>query len=274
MRKTIARAAVLAVTATSLSVAFVTPALAEPAGLRCRFSSITDPTVEGDVQVGQINAGPITGGGEVGDVQITCTIQVNIATHGGGGASVSSEVTPGAAVIPPSQISYVSPEGSIVYMCTKVTVGGQAYYWNSTGGGPSVLETGSWSTSSGGPCSTAISQEIETPALPIEAVVIIAPPDGSEPIHTNIDGADCSSYTWNPITGEYDVTCVAARVCSPVTVAAIGAPGAVTGMTWCTGGPVAVAVSPGVAVAGPGGVYPWHCVGIFRGPGIVVCTED
>ena len=176
MIKKTTKTALVAVVLGSLNLVFAAPAEAAAAGAPCRFTSITDPTVEnGQTQVGQINAGPIAALAPGATVTITCTIQVGSAnsTHAGtdSSAKVSSKATPQVAAIPPTSndapntVSYVSPEGQPVYMCTEINIDGTTYYWDATtatqgpaGNGPVTPDR--LSTEATAACREAISQEL------------------------------------------------------------------------------------------------------------------
>ena len=279
MRKLVLVAVAFASAAFTIPAAEATPTIQR----RCSFTSITDPTVEnGQTQAGQINGGPITDDTQRGaTITITCTIQVGgaNATHAGADSVSCAGSGTGVAEVA-CQASYVSPEGQPVYLCTQVTVNGTTYYWDASAD-PSDpnLPRGNWSLS-GGLCNEAISQEIfpgplapVLDAIPVDAVVIISLPDGSEPIHTNVGASDCSTYTWDSMTGVYDVDCTTtARACSTVAAVAVGAPG-LTGTASC--GTVSVtAMSPVPPVATiTGGMTPlWGCR-LSGGPGgVVVCA--
>jgi hypothetical protein len=159
--KSFCKAAVLAVAVGSLNLAVVAPAEAQVGvaeGRRCSFNSITDPTLEGDAQTGQINGGPLVATAPAATIQMTCTIQVGANTHNGGDACAA----PGPAslqvgFVTPTACTYDSPEGVPVYMCTQATINGVTYYWDA---GPPDPGTGTWSTSSASYCNEALSVEI------------------------------------------------------------------------------------------------------------------
>ena len=155
MIRTIAKAAVVAVAAASLNVAYTAPAHATPAGRLCSFTAVTDPTVEnGQTYAGQINGGPVTDDTQVGaTITLTCTIQVGAGnnTHAGADAVALSNTGTGAVSVA-GQASFVSPDGQPVYLCTEVTVNGTTYYRDSV--------AATWSSSNTAACGEAISQEI------------------------------------------------------------------------------------------------------------------
>lgn len=158
----ITKIALVAVAAGSLSVLYAAPAQAAPEGARCRFTSVTDPVGEDDVQTGQMNGGPITDPTAPGaEITLTCTIQVGPlgATHAGADAAAASSTGTGVAVLAPTAISYTAPEGLDVYQCTQVTVNGTTYYWNGT----------TWTTDPSSACQLATSQEI--PPEPILSTI-------------------------------------------------------------------------------------------------------
>jgi len=168
MRKKIARMATWALFAGSLGLTALPPPAHAQTGFLCGFTSITDPTVEGDVQIGEVDGGPLFAadvdnpGEETANIAIRCTIQVGAqgAVHSGvDAADVLSESTPAVTVLPPTAISYVSPPGTPVYLCTTAIVNGQVRYFNET----EDNATRGWSTSSASLCALAISQEISVP---------------------------------------------------------------------------------------------------------------
>ena len=162
MTRTIAKAALVVLAAASLNLGDALPASATPIGRLCSFLSITDLTVEGGQrQTGQTNGGPVTDDTSVGaTITLTCTIQVGAAnnTHAGADAVALSNTGTGAALLA-GQMSYVSPEGQPVYLCTQVSVNGTTYYWDASATGVHPNLPGNWS-STGGLCNEAIRQEI------------------------------------------------------------------------------------------------------------------
>ena len=161
-----AKIAVLAVVAGSLNVTFAGPAHAgEPVGRPCGFTSVSEPLGEDDVQTGQINAGPVTSTNVPPvDITITCTLKVggSGATHAGTGEvdnkTVTGPTTRGVAVAA-GQVTYLSPEGQPVYLCTQVTLGkvpGVTRYWDAG----DLPGEGSWSPEADSDCGEAIQQQL------------------------------------------------------------------------------------------------------------------
>lgn len=182
MIRTIAKVAVAAAAVGGLQLGAVAPAEAQT-GFLCGFASITDPTVEGDVQTGEINGGPLAAadtdnpGEEAATIAIRCTIQVGAqgATHAGADAyAATSPTNPGVAVLPAHQFTYVAPSGSPVYLCSSAIVNGQIRYWDSVND-PVDTTDGGWQTTSGHDCLLAISQEVD-PGDGSELDPIICPP--------------------------------------------------------------------------------------------------
>lgn len=188
MFKTITKAAVMAVVAGGLSLTAAAPAQAQapegPAtGILCGFGSVTDPTIEnGEVQTGEIDGGPLVATAPGATISMTCTIQVGAAnsTHAGANSAVAgSSPSVQATAVPPTLVSYLSPEGQPVYMCTEATVNGVTYYYDS------VSEPGGWSLSSSVGCSEAISQEIFPGPLGPVLDILFPILDG---VFTTVDG--------------------------------------------------------------------------------------
>ena len=269
MRKIVLAALVLG------SATFATPAhAAEPISAGCAFSSITDPTVEnGQTQTGEIDGGPATSDPPGLTVTLTCTIQVGGGSSTHADADSASASDAGEVAVVASVVSYTSPEGQPVYLCEQVDVPGDGtYYWHDADTTNDTTDTSEWRhDDASASCSLAISQSTDPGIpLPVDAVVIIGLPTESEPIHTNVDGWDCGTYTWDG-TDDYDVTCTSgATACTATAVVAIGAGG-----TSACGTPGASVPSPGGAAVDPaGGPAPWHCTskGTLATPWIVVCA--
>ena len=150
-------------------------ASATPVGRLCGFTSITDPTVQnGQTQIGQINGGPVTDDTDSAAViYLICTIQVGAAnsTHADSRNDAAVVSGFGAHVaVATGPVSYVSPEGQPVYLCTEVWVGSpfnpDKYYRDAS--------TSMWVENPGPllladvPCAEAISQEISPdPSQPV-----------------------------------------------------------------------------------------------------------
>jgi hypothetical protein len=156
--------ATLALGAVVSSFGTVTAHAAEttgPSGLLCGFSSVTDPGTEGgDVQTGELDAGPLLAiddaatppAAQTGTVK--CTIQVGGGTHDApdNGASASASGT-GVIVLPATLVSYNSPANVPVYLCTQFTYSnGTTVYWADSND-PTV--DGHWDTSATVACGLA-----------------------------------------------------------------------------------------------------------------------
>ena len=159
---------VVALAAGSIQLAATVPAHAQAEGLHCGFTSVTDPTGEGDVQTGEIDGGPLAAGSldpdapaadPTADLRLICAIQVGPtgATYDGVDSTSASANGTGVVVLPPTQISYVSPEGFDVYICTTLVVDGTAYNYD--------YATGTWTQSGSAACDPAISQSVPDPTL-------------------------------------------------------------------------------------------------------------
>jgi hypothetical protein len=121
-----------------------------PDGRKCGFNSVTDPGTEGgDVQTGEINGGPLVGTGT-----LTCTIQVGGAFHDDpdNGASASASGA-GVVALPPTLVSYNSPENVPVFLCTSFTTASGTIYWVP---GATPLE-GAWTSNAHSLCGLATS---------------------------------------------------------------------------------------------------------------------
>ena len=104
---------------------------ATPTGRRCNLQSATNPAAPGQVQAGELNAGPIGSPGATAIV--LCTVQVGPGggTHNGpDAASAGADGGGGFAVLPPTPVSYAWTAGEAIHLCTQVTVNGDTYYWD------------------------------------------------------------------------------------------------------------------------------------------------
>jgi hypothetical protein len=128
-------------------------------GFLCGFSSVTDPNTEGGTtQVGEVDGGPlvlIDDAGAPGSGTLACTIQVGESTHVGTDQAGASAHGTGVVVLAPSLISYESPTGVSVYLCTSYIDddGVTVLYWNDSND-PTIQ--GSWSTDPNAACGLAI----------------------------------------------------------------------------------------------------------------------
>ena len=142
-----------------------------PFGNLCGFTSVTDPGTEGgDVQTGELNAGPLFA---IDDAAVPpapqsgtvhCTIQVGGGTHDApdNGAAASASGT-GVIVLPPTLVSYNSPANVPVYLCTSFTYANGpgteddvTIYWADSND-PTV--EGHWTTNASRSCGLATSVE-------------------------------------------------------------------------------------------------------------------
>jgi hypothetical protein len=110
-------------------------------GAVCQFSSTTDPTVEGDVQTGQISGGPLVtvnvdstnptaSGPQSGTLHCWVQVASDVPTSGPG---VSGHGT-GVVTAGPAQITYTATVDQNVYLCSTWTddADGVTYYFNDT----------------------------------------------------------------------------------------------------------------------------------------------
>jgi hypothetical protein len=110
-------------------------------GAVCQFSSTTDPTVEGDVQTGQISGGPLVtvnvdstnptaSGPQSGTLHCWVQVASDVPTSGPG---VSGHGT-GVVTAGPAQISYTATVDQNVYLCSTWTddADGVTYYFDDT----------------------------------------------------------------------------------------------------------------------------------------------
>jgi hypothetical protein len=141
----------------------------------CGFASITDPNTEGGTtQTGFVYGGPlvlIDDNGPfpidplnpptpdptwtiVGSGTLSCIIQVGESTHIGTDQTGASASGTGVIVLAPSLISYESPTGVAVYLCTQYDdADGTTLYWNDPND-PTV--DGAWTTDPNASCGLAI----------------------------------------------------------------------------------------------------------------------
>jgi hypothetical protein len=158
------RTTLLAAVALLALTANTSPALAEDTepgpGFLCGFASVTDPNTEGGTtQVGEIDGGPIvvTDEGLPVEGYLLCSIQVGESTHAGTDAAGATTEGFGVVTLAPSVISYESPAGVPVYLCTEIWVqtgrGHVGWFWNDSND-PTV--EGSWSLDPNASCGLAI----------------------------------------------------------------------------------------------------------------------
>lgn len=206
-------------------------------GFTCGLVSVTDPTGEGDVQTGEVDGGPITAtstdpnapsADPTASMTLRCTVQVGATghTHAGPDAASASASGTGFVVLPPTQVSFVAPEGTDTWLCTEVTVNGTVSYWDDV--------NGTFSSSSSVGCALVISQEIEDPPgppLPWAGVVTIQ--NGSA---TSVPppGWTCDQTGFFPV----EVTCTPSLLdipgdCPAMAVLAAAASGQVRGEVAC-----------------------------------------
>jgi hypothetical protein len=138
VRRPLAALAAVAVVAMAPVPARAADPVVLDGSLLCSFASINDPT--GTRQAGYINGGPVLfGDDDAADNpvygSVTCAIHVgyqNLAHSAPDATSATSPVTPGAAVLAPTLMSYDLPnEWDLISYCTQVDiVGGPTYYWD------------------------------------------------------------------------------------------------------------------------------------------------
>lgn len=98
-------------------------------GQTCGFDSSDDPTWPG-VQVGPIEGGPVTATAPGAQVQVVCTIQVNLPHHHLTDAAVATMTGTQTAQLPPTVLAYAWQPGDQVFLCTEWRVNGVAYYYD------------------------------------------------------------------------------------------------------------------------------------------------
>jgi hypothetical protein len=126
-------------------------------GLLCGFASILDPRARsGDVQSGEVDAGPLIVTDEAGlpaSALLFCTIQVGGAIHSDpdNGATASTFGT-GVLVLPPTPVSYIAAY-SPVYICSEIVYAGghKTLYWAE----PDDPADGYWTEDPSAPCARA-----------------------------------------------------------------------------------------------------------------------
>jgi hypothetical protein len=106
-----------------LGATLSTPAYAvdESSGLGCSLSATT-VLGEPNVYSGVVAAGPVfvaNADGAVAHITITCTVQINNATHGGGGVSGSGTQYGNVGAMS-SNIAFTAGADDEVYLCTRI----------------------------------------------------------------------------------------------------------------------------------------------------------
>ena len=139
-----------------LALAVLDPGIAqaEPEGTLCDLAAVQDVTADDDTRTGVVSGGPIADPDDpTAQVALTCTVQVGPAgaTHAGADAASATGSGTGAAVVVPTQVSFVAPSGSDVYVCTSAVVDGVTYYYDDA--------NAAWSTSASVSCKLTISQD-------------------------------------------------------------------------------------------------------------------
>ncbi|HWL34966.1 MAG TPA: hypothetical protein VNQ77_02110 [Frankiaceae bacterium] len=89
----------------------------------CSLTAVSDTSLESpaDSMIGFLYGGTITQTGT-----LTCTIKLNVSTHGGAyvnGASRSGTGTNGTTVLSPGVVSYIAPPGEPAYVCDQFNDG-------------------------------------------------------------------------------------------------------------------------------------------------------
>lgn len=172
---------ILAAVAAASLLGVATPASADSvellytsadSGFLCGFTSYGPST--SSAHVGEIHGGPYVAGNLSASVILTCTIQVNAASHSGPNSTGASTSGTGVVVLSPTAITYFRPEAADVYLCSQLTINGTTYYWDDTNGG--------FTTNSGAGCALAISADV--------------PDTGSVVVPQCRDGADNDGDGW------------------------------------------------------------------------------
>jgi hypothetical protein len=181
---------------TVFAFAPVAHAAADPQGLLCGFSSVTDPSIEGS-QTGEIDGGPLVLGtdGGVYTGSLTCTIQTGTNdTHAEADAGSITGPTTTGVVAAGGTVTYEVGTDEDVWLCTSVNIEGQGtLYYDET--------TGTWGVPAGA-CAHAISarapdtgeQEelLDTIISPILSIVF--PPEGDVVLPVVGKIWDCPPY--------------------------------------------------------------------------------
>jgi hypothetical protein len=190
-----------------------------PSGLLCGFTSTTDPGTEGgDVQTGELDAGPLTAIDDTATPPtpptpqsgtVKCTIQVGGSTHAApdNGASASASGT-GVIVLPATLVSYNSPPNVPVYLCTQFTYSdGRTVYFDDPND-PTV--DGNWDTDPNVDCGLAT--EVSSP-----------PPPPPSPVQTYVaGGTGVVSNDNTAALGNTTVVDAGVLVCDPSDAVGIG----------------------------------------------------
>ena len=173
------------VAGTALTFAPAAYAAPDPSGILCGFSSTTDPQVEGS-QTGEVDAGPILLGDDTDPTvvysgSVTCTIQVNAATHAGADACAVTGPNGTAVIAAAGTCTYATTSGDNVYLCTQVNIDGGPTLYFADSNDP--LVEGEWSTDPNSACGLAtsvdpgpIGGELDPLLCPILAILF--PPEG------------------------------------------------------------------------------------------------
>lgn len=184
MRRTVPAAVTL------LALATLSPGPAHAAagpgeGLRCGYTSFTNPFAPGR-QSGSVNGGPIVvaDGADPRAGRIRCTIQVDAYVHAAADAVLAASLTtPGVAVLPETPVEYDVGAAQNVVLCTQVEiVGAGTFYWDG--------DLSDWSTSPYVACDSAFGDPPE-PVLdgPLDAVWAVVDPLLCPPLAAAAPGA-------------------------------------------------------------------------------------
>jgi hypothetical protein len=126
-----------ALAASSLVAAPAHAALAYPAGTGCVAEAFLDPTTDEMVETGSFMGGPVVlahlGPTITGAGTLTCRVQPDNPTRGGGGPSVSGHDST-VVVAGPAQFTYQTFPGEVAYLCSEFVddATGTTYYWTET----------------------------------------------------------------------------------------------------------------------------------------------
>jgi hypothetical protein len=222
-------------------------------GAVCQFSSLADPTAEGDVQTGQISGGPLvtvdvdTASPQSGTLH--CYIQVNNDIPTGSGPGVSGHGT-GVVTAGPAQVSYTATETDNTYLCSTWTDDGDGvtYYFD---------DTTSDFTTTPVPCSLATSANAGPPprTYPTGRIHLSGssfPEVSGMTIEYDWASFDPPLYQWTCVEGSDSVTCTPPptshgpdrAACGTVTVDVAGSGvGIAAGLSYCSAGAPAQANS-------------------------------
>jgi hypothetical protein len=123
----------LAMTAAVAGPGAATAGEPEVSGVPCGFTVLT---ADGNSLRAEVDGGPVvvTGAGTAVPVELVCTIQVGAPAHAGPDAVAVRASGPGAAIVPPTLVTFEAAPEQDVILCTEVRVttssGVRALYWD------------------------------------------------------------------------------------------------------------------------------------------------